>query len=174
MSNFDTAIITILKQEGGYSDNAGDPGGPTNFGITQMYLDSIAKDPYLTQKNITKVTDLQQEDAIYIYRKYWWTQNNYEKILDQRIATKLFSIAVNEGERPAVRCLQRAVRAVSGLAIPEDGDLGLRTTDAINKLSPAELLPALRSEVAGYYRVVAAEHPKEEWALVGWLNRAYS
>jgi len=35
------------------------------------------------------------------------------------------------------------------------------------------LVAALRSEVAGHYRVIAALHPAEQRFLQGWLARAY-
>jgi len=35
------------------------------------------------------------------------------------------------------------------------------------------LLAALRSEVAGHYRMMAALHPAEQRFLPGWLSRAY-
>jgi len=33
-SSYDAALARLLVHEGGYTNDAADPGGPTNFGIT--------------------------------------------------------------------------------------------------------------------------------------------
>ena len=32
--NYDRELAEVLEQEGGYSNDPGDPGGPTKYGIT--------------------------------------------------------------------------------------------------------------------------------------------
>ena len=34
ISSYDAALARLLAHEGGYTNDAADPGGPTNFGIT--------------------------------------------------------------------------------------------------------------------------------------------
>jgi lysozyme family protein len=69
--------------------------------------------------------------------------------------------------------VQRALRA-SSKNVVEDGDFGPKTLDAINNVDSTDLLAALKSEAAGYYRTLAAVDRQDKIFLKGWLNRAYS
>ncbi|NDB82875.1 MAG: hypothetical protein EB127_09060, partial [Alphaproteobacteria bacterium] len=62
----------------------------------------------------------------------------------------------------------------TGQDILEDGILGPMTLAAINKADLTDLLAALKSEAAGYYRTLAATKPKRAKFLKGWLKRAYA
>jgi lysozyme family protein len=164
MANFDTAIITVLKHEGGYVDDPHDVGGATNFGISQRFLDTIKG-----YNGIILVKDLTQNDAIQIYHTHWWDKCSYDKINSQSVATKVFDLAINMGAYMAHTAIQRAVRAASGLVLDGDGKLGQHSIDAINQCNQDILLAALKSEAAGYYRRINNPHEQD-----GWLNRAYS
>ncbi|SPM44720.1 Uncharacterised protein [Orientia tsutsugamushi] len=48
------------------------------------------------------------------------------------------------------------------------------TLAAINKADLSDLLAALKSEAAGYYRTLAATQPRQAKFLKGWLKRAYA
>lgn len=43
MASFEKALAYIKPNEGGFTDNKDDPGGRTNFGITQKTLNSYSK-----------------------------------------------------------------------------------------------------------------------------------
>ncbi len=179
MSNFDLAIPIILQHEGHFSNDPHDCGGATNFGISLRWLQSIGdldKDNNLVgdlnhdeKVDINDIKMLTREDAINLYRTYWWDKYHYEKIVDQQLANKVFDLSVNMGAMAAHRCTQRAIRAVTGKHLVEDGDLGNITLDAINCAAPILLLVAIRCEAAGFYR--ALNKPRY---IEGWLNRAYS
>ena len=172
MSNFDTAILTLLKHEGLFSDDPHDAGGATKYGISLRWLKSIGgvhQNQNAEEITIDDIKNLKQEQAIELYCIHWWNKFNYEKILDQSIATKVFVLAVNIDAPPAHRCLQRALRAASNVHLVEDGILGNKTLSAINAANPVILLASLRSEAAGYYR--SLNNPRY---LEGWLNRAYA
>jgi lysozyme family protein len=77
------------------------------------------------------------------------------------------------GIAQAVRLIQRALRAAGTLVI-EDGIIGPITLAAINKADFSDLLAALKSEAAGYYRLVAKINPTQRRFIEGWLLRAYS
>jgi lysozyme family protein len=67
--------------------------------------------------------------------------------------------------------LQRALRSV-GINVIEDGLFGAQTLSGLNNANPKVLLPAIKSEAAGYYRLIAAKNPQQKF-LKGWLNRTY-
>lgn len=56
----------------------------------------------------------------------------------------------------------------------EDGIVDAITMKAINEADSTDLLDALKSEVAGYYRLIAQANPSQQKFITGWLNRAYS
>ena len=43
------ALASVFENEGGYSNKPADPGGPTNFGITQRTLAAWRKHPVTEQ-----------------------------------------------------------------------------------------------------------------------------
>lgn len=173
MSHFETAIETVLLHEGEFVDDPYDPGGATMYGISSHWLKTLQKQiKYLKPEYLLAIENIQQltkEQAINLYREYFWEPHSYEQIHDQRLATKVFDFSVNAGSHAAHLCLQRAVRAVSGEHLPEDGILGEKTLQAVNQSDALMLLIAYRSETAGYYRQLKEPHFEK-----GWLNRAYA
>jgi lysozyme family protein len=73
----------------------------------------------------------------------------------------LFDLAVNTGILQANKLIQRALRS-TGVSVTEDGIIGPVT------------LAALKSEAAGYYRLIANINPSQLTFINGWLRRAYS
>jgi lysozyme family protein len=85
----------------------------------------------------------------------------------------VFDLAVNVGSTKAHLLLQRALRAV-GNPVKEDGVLGKITLAAVNAADAGELLAALRSEAAGYYRNIVTKNASQNRFINGWLKRAYT
>lgn len=178
MANFLAAVNHVLRHEGGYVDAPTDAGGPTQFGISLRWLRSVGdvnRDGWL-EGDLDHDGDVDADDiralplahAVELYRTQWWDRYGYGRIGDQTLATKVFDLAVNMGAGRAHRLVQRALRA-AGKVVEEDGVLGPQTLSAIDTYASRGLLPALRSEAAGFYRSLN----KPEF-LNGWLNRAYS
>ena len=161
---FVSAVTRVLEDEGGTERAAGDPGGTTRFGI------SAREYPTLDIANLTRA------EAIAIYHRDYWRRYGLDA-LPAQIAAKVFDLAVNIGPAHAIGCLQRALRA-AGHRVTEDDVLGPVTAAAARAAVRFALLTALRSEAAGYYRVIAAlaRGPRvgaDREFLTGWLNRAY-
>ncbi len=153
----------MLANEGGYENQAADPGGETRFGISHRDY------PNLDLRTLTR------EAAIAIYFRDFWSRAPFGE-LTPPLAEKLFDLSVNIGPAHGARCLQRALRAC-GHRVAEDGVLGAATLAAARAADAASLLAALRSEAAGYYRMTAAQPRAGDLGardfLEGWLNRAY-
>jgi len=158
---FEQIINIILTNEGGYSNNSSDKGGETKYGISKRSYPDL------------DVKDLTPEQAKAIYFRDFWNTQPYKNIDDIRIATKVFDLSINMGATAANKLLQRALRA-TGNCVVEDGIIGGQTIAAINSTLATELLSALKSEAAGYYRIIAATKPEQKVFLSGWLNRAYA
>ena len=84
MSQFEIAIELVLAHEGGYMSDPSDPGGATNFGISQRAY------PHL---NIAALT---RDDAIAIYKRDYW-KTWMELVNSQPMANCLLDCAVNQG-----------------------------------------------------------------------------
>jgi len=158
---FDKAIEVVLEHEGEVlTDHPNDRGGPTKFGISQRWNPDV------------NVRELTREQAIEIYWQRYWLGRGYER-LPEPVAIKIFDVVVNLGEKTAITCLQRALRAC-GTWVKVDGLLGPETCGAAGRADGAALMAALRSEVAGEYRLRVARDCDQAAFRDGWLNRAYS
>ena len=132
MDNFAHCFAFTLGAEGGYSDNASDPGNWTGGAVGRGELKgtkfgvSASAYPKLDIVNLT----LQQAEEIY-RRDYWAALRGDE--LSLPIAMVAFDAAVNAGPRRAVTWLQLAAGQ------PSDGVLGPATLAALNSGNAALL-----------------------------------
>jgi lysozyme family protein len=155
------AFERLMYHEGGYVNDSQDAGGETNYGISKRSY------PHLEIKKLTR------DQAKQIYFVDFRMKAECESIDDENIASKLLDLAVHAGIPQGVRLMQRALRA-TGERVDEDGIIGPATLAAVNKADPTALSAALKSEAAGYYRLLAILKPSQQRFLEGWINRAYS
>ena len=178
MSDFDKAIPIILEHEGGFVNNRHDPGGATNWGIS---LRRLLKQHDLSIYDYDGDGDVDaedmrlmpEEDAVAFYRVEFWDRYDYDLLAPQEVATKVFDTCVNTGPRQAHKILQRALRS-AGHRVEVDGLLGPQTRAAVIAVSNQQLVLSLRSEQAGFYRVLIVNRPAFIEFISGWNNRAYS
>lgn len=166
--NFVESVEFVLANEGGYSDNPADPGGPTNFGISERFLESIDNDIH--------PKDLNREQAIAIYKAQFWEKNHLQYISSLRIAKKLFDMVVNMGAHQAIILLQRAYNYTHDTKLTVDGLLGGSTIGALNKLMTHDiniLIANLKLESAKFYKQLVVKNPANRVFLNGWLTRSY-
>ena len=123
--NFDTAFHKLLGHEGGFVDHPADPGGATNWGVTER----VARANGYTGG----MRELPVETAKAIYRKDYWTPIRADE-LPESVRYAVFDAAVNSGNAQAVRWLQRAVGATA------DGIIGPRTLQAVREASAETVL----------------------------------
>ena len=157
---FEKAFGYMIENEGGYVFDKNDPGGETKFGISKKSY------PHLNIKALTL------EDAKKIYYEDYWIKGKIDQIQSEIIAAQLLDLTVNLGIRTATIILQRALRSAS-IYVSEDGLMGSVTISAVSNSEPNILLAAMKSEAAGYYRLIAAQNPSQQKFLKGWINRAY-
>lgn len=120
--NFDDSFTRLLGSEGGYSNNPADPGGATNFGVTQ----AVAR----ANGYAGDMRDFTQAQAKAIYRRLYWDAVKADALPDG-VRFDIFDGAVNSGVGQSVRWLQRAVGAEA------DGVIGPKTLAAVASLPPA-------------------------------------
>ena len=119
-SNFDKAIAALLISEGGFVNNAKDPGGMTNLGVTKTVWEGW------TGHDATETTmrNLSTSDVTPLYRKKYWDAvqgDNLPSGLDYCV----FDTAVNSGAGRSIKLLQRSI------GVTEDGAIGPNTLAAI-------------------------------------------
>lgn len=182
---FAAAIAFVLEHEGGFSDDPVDPGGVTRWGISLAWLRKAGlldldhdgrPDGDVNGDGVVDAEDvrvLPRDRAIRLYRLHWWDALGYARIMDPAIAAKTLDLSVNMGAAGAHRCLQRALRS-AWFPVADDGKLGPQTLSAVNAADPLLLMPAFKSEAAGYYRSLIAARPVFSKYEKGWLNRAYA
>ena len=160
-ADFKLAISKILKNEGGYISDPVDPGGETQFGISKRSY------PNIDIKNLTK------NQAINIYFKDYWLKNNLQDLFDQKLAAKILDMVVNIGSKQTGLIISRAIRAC-GVKFNETEMITPKLIFMVNVLAnKSALLSAIRSELAGYYRLLIQIRPQMNKYINGWLKRAY-
>lgn len=102
------------------------------------------------------------------YRDNFWLPVSGPQIVNQRIATSLFSFAVNASVRSAVK------RAQEALCVPADGIIGGITLFALNSTDPALFLSRFALAKIAKYRDICTADPTQKEFLLGWINRTLS
>lgn len=176
MSSFDAAYAITVEQEGGLADDPNDHGGITNKGISLRFLQScgLAYDfdhnGIVDEREIRNLTD---DQARLVYKLEFFYPLSC--INNQSILNYLFDTAVDCGISQAIKILQRALcAAFETMDVKIDGILGKKTLDLFNNSDDIHLISEIRSERAGYYRLLASHDPSQIKFLNGWLKRAYT
>ena len=117
---FDQAFERTLGHEGGLVDNPADPGGLTQWGISQRAYPN------------EDIRALTADRAKALYLRDYWGPAGCDAVPDA-VKADLFDMAVNAGVKTAIRALQRAVGET------QDGVIGPRTLQALGSM-PADRL----------------------------------
>ena len=153
-TNFDRAFDFLMKQEGGYSDLANDPGGRTNFGISQRAYPN------------EDILHLTKDRAKQIYKVDYWDKLHCDEISYYPLAVCLFDYAVNSGVATAIKTLQHA------LCVPQDGTMGPITFRALSTSDPKKVSnKIIDSRLELYIRL--SSNPTKRIFLLGWLRRLF-
>ena len=152
MSIFKKACEFVIRMEGGYVNNPLDPGKATRWGISQNSY------PQLDIENLT------QAEAINIYHKDYWKKLNLDA-LPSRLALVLFDSGINCGTKRAGIWLQIAINKLTGYRLRLDGQVGLKTLQALQLCEMWEVMCLILS-----FRLKHYAKQKGEF-LKGWIIR---
>lgn len=155
--NLEDSLKHLLGNEGGFVDNPKDPGGATNYGITQR----VAK----AHGYNGDMRNLPLNTAINIYKSDYWAPIKADQLPDA-LRFHVFDAAVNSGPGQAIKWLQSA----AGVTV--DGAIGPKTLAASANVSPAKYsairlrfmtdLPTWSTFGKGWARRIAANLSIEE------------
>lgn len=122
-STYARAMKGIHISEGGYVNHPKDPGGATNFGVTQRVYDSYRKDRGLSARSVKLITS---DEVAAIYKTLYADKVRYDD-LPAGIDYATLDGAVNSGVSRGAKWLQ------SALGVSSDGKIGSQTIAAAGK-----------------------------------------
>ena len=169
-------IDGILLTEGGFVDNPNDPGGATNFGITER---TARRHGYKGH-----MRDLPQSLARSIYLSDYFKAPGFEKVfqLSPEIAAELVDTAVNIGAPTAIKFLQKSLNTfgIRGTLYPvldADGKIGNQTIGSLaaylaKRKQPGVvvMLKSLNCLQGAYYHEIGIQNPKLHDFEFGWFS----
>lgn len=154
--SFSSSLALTLIYEGGKADNPKDPGGRTNYGITQAVYDPTGK---------RDVFNIQMNEVTRIYYTNYWIPAKCDR-LDDALATAHFDAAVNTGIHQAAILLQRATKSkIDGIIGPLSIQAAYDDPNAVTH----ELI-ARRN----FYLALIAKRPALKVWQSNWLHRVNS
>lgn len=170
-------IDDVLGNEGGYSNNAADRGGETNWGIT-----------YFTSRKYGYkglMRDMTRSQAVDIYMQLFWI-NRFDQLAEigmPHLAYAALDFGVNSGNARPAEALQRVLNAINREEyrwkdLKVDGSIGPATMTALAMAQKAfaeeaELLLifALNSIRFSFLLNLVEKSPTQEQFMLGWLRR---
>lgn len=171
MSHFDRALAFVLYNEGGYSQDPEDLGGPTNFGITQATLSQW----FGTSVSADDVKALSRDKAAEIYADMYWGPVGGYLLKQFPVAAAIFDAGVLFGVGTSTRLAQRAVNACyPTLSLPllqVDGHIGPKSIDALNSVSPGSFTRNFVSLLLNRIGDVVNARPQNLKFRAGWERR---
>lgn len=160
--NFETLLPKLFDDEGGYCNDAGDPGGPTKYGI--IYADLVAwrgapKNAAIADR-IATVRSVSKDEAAAIYKAKYWTSLRCDD-LPAGVDYAVFDFGVNSGIYRAAKFLQRIV------GVKSDGIVGGMTLAGVARAKPEAVIDALCDQRMSFLR-----HLGNWWRFgKGWKAR---
>jgi lysozyme family protein len=151
MADFSEAFVSLMQNEGGYSNNPNDPGGETMWGVTKQ----VARDNGYTGL----MREMPKSTAFEIAQKLYWAPYHLDDVVDQQVAFNVLDAAYNGGH-PA-EWLQAAAK------VKVDGNIGPVTIAAVNAADPDKII--MRFDALRMRYLVKCGGWKSFGA--GWMNR---
>ena len=175
MANFDKIIPTILKHEGGLTNDKYDRGGITNYGISLTFakdtndkaLLDVDHDGDIDANDIRKLT---KEQAIKVYRKHFWDKAKLDEINSDKIALAIMDTGVNHGIYKGISMAQETLNKL-GKKVDVDKIMGPQTINALNSVDPDTFVETYLKSRKNYYRRIVETRPTQNMFFRGWMNR---
>jgi lysozyme family protein len=170
----------IVAREGGFVNDADDPGGATNHGVTIHTLRRLGMDltgdGQVTEADVRRLTKAQ---AVEIFVEHYYRRPRIDA-LPQVLQASVFDMYVNAGAA-AVRILQRLLTDM-GFPCDPDGVIGpatIRAATMAADAAPAHIADAYAIARRNYYYALADQRPasrkyarRRDGGKGGWILRA--
>ena len=170
----------IVRREGGFVNDADDPGGATNWGVTIHTMRRLGLDlDGDGQVSVADVRRLTRDEAVDIFIRHYFHRPGIGGLPDV-LQASVFDMYVNAGGN-AVKILQRLLRDM-GQAVDVDGAIGPQTRKAAeiaHRKAPGHIADAYAIARRNYYFRLADRRPaSRKYARTrkggkgGWIKRA--
>lgn len=160
--NLDFALKYIFPNEGGFTNDLNDPGGPTNWGVTVDEWE-VFFNKRLTADDVKNAT---YEDAINVYLNHYWLPVGLDSITDKYKACAIFDQCVNRGISKGTEIAVTAVNMTKNhVSFSPDQIAAINACDRIGFI-----LKFASIARASYLHLLA--QPRFAKYAHGWLNRA--
>ena len=166
----DKLIDAILVQEGGYSDDAHDAGGPTMWGITHW---DLAAWRGVKDVSAQETRNLSQAEARLIYRKKYFEQPHID-LLPPAIQGEVMDLGVNAGPTVGIKEMQEVLNE-AGFGVDTDGVIGPQTARqawAAWRAMGGYLVNAIVERREQFYQGIVDRNGTQAKFLRGWMSRA--
>jgi len=180
MQNVTDIAKDIVAREGGYVNDADDPGGATKYGVTIHTMRRLGMD--LTgdgQVDVNDVKVLSRAHAVSIFVEHYFRKPKIDQ-LPEALQTTVFDMYVNAGGN-AVKILQRLLGEMR-IEVIVDGAIGPQTIKAAHQAfdaAPDHIVDAYGIARRNYYYDLAARRPasrkyarRRDGGKGGWIVRA--
>jgi len=183
MTLFNDSFENTIKWEGGYSNDEYDTGGETYMGISRVHHPDWSGWKII-DKNRSEGIGLDSHDILLsvkdFYRINYWNKIKGDKLLDQKIADKVFDIAVNMGIGTSIKFLQtglnilnRGQRNYQNIVV--DGKIGNKTLEALKYYlrndKNIHLLKIINILQGNKYIRIVQNNGTQQKFIRGWLKR---
>ena len=168
MADYTKLAPFICKWEGGdkYTNDPVDRGGATKYGITLETWKNVGydknKDGKIDKKDIML---LSYEDFLKVFKKNFWDKWQGDKIKNQSVANIVVDWLWGSGKWGIIYP-QRI------LGVKDDGKVGPKTIEAINKVNPKEFFEKVKKSRIQFYQNIVKNNPSQKKFIKGWTNRA--
>ena len=147
----------IRKFEGGYVNHPRDPGGATNFGVTQAVYDEYRVSKKLSKRSVKQITEA-EVDEIYLTR--YARKVRYDD-LPAGVDFATLDGAINSGVSRGAKWLQ------SALGVSSDGVVGAKTIAAATAADALRTIKDIYGKRTGFLRGLSTFSTFGK----GWLSR---
>jgi lysozyme family protein len=155
-NNFPQCFKWLLENEGGYCNDAGDPGGMTCWGVTHIdWHEWTGHEPSEAEMRALTPADVEP-----LYKAKYWAKLVCD-FMPSGVDYAVFDYGVNSGVGRAARIIQKLVGVV------QDGQIGPQTIAAINAADAAGLIEDLCDEREAFLHSLSTFHIFGK----GWINR---
>lgn len=170
-------VAAVVAVEGGYVNHPSDPGGATNYGITER----VARQ----HGYAGNMRDLPREEAERIYAESYIRAPGYEPIVDSSpaLGKEIIDTGVNAGSSRASLWFQESLNHFNSRGrlypdVSEDGQVGPRTIAAWEllkrrrgkKLACELMLKSMDAKQAQHYMRLGRNNSKFEDFMTGWFR----
>ena len=169
---FQYAMKTIIKHEGGLSNDKNDKGSWTKFGISLRYLksahlcvDGDCKD------DANEIIHLTLTEADGIYYRQWYEKYHYDELKNEDILTDIMDFSVNAGACEAHKLAIRAINDIANSKLTANCSLTPKIIEMINLIEPVVFHAALQQQEEDFYYQIVKRNPHLKVFLKGWLSR---